>query len=95
MITGCGIGDVELWLTKAYGDSPKNMVVFKDNKRAWCLLAVGMKDDSTTLIGLYVKEKDSCTNAAKETLQNHLEQEGEGTGNRIGEVMESGEIESH
>lgn len=31
-----------------------------------------------------------------ETLQNHLEQEGEGTGNRrIGEVMKSGEVESH
>lgn len=63
MITGCGIGDVKLWLTKACGNSQKNMVVFKDNKKAWCRLAVGMKEDSTTLVGLYVKEKDSYTNA--------------------------------
>lgn len=54
MITGCGSGDVELWLTKAYGDSQKNMVVFKDNEEAWCQLAVGMKEDSTTLVGLFV-----------------------------------------
>lgn len=96
MITGCGSGDMELWLIKAYGDSQKNMVVFKDNKKAWCRLAVGMKEDSTILVGLYVKEKDSYTNAAKRALKNHLEQEDEGTGNRrTGEVMKSGEIESH
>lgn len=83
MITGCGIGDVatlrRIWL---YSRITK--------KR--CRLPVGMKEDSTTLVGLYVKEKDTT----KETLQNHLEQEGEGTGNRrIAEVMKSGEIESH